>query len=296
MEISLAVVDNGTLVRTTGVTAPVPWWSFTKTVIAAGALVLVRDGRLALDEPMPKRPYTLRQLLQHRAGVANYADLAAYHGAVGRGDDPWSTSELMERTEADRLRFEPGKGWSYSNIGYLFVRQLIETTCNEPLGAALMRLVLRPLGIEGARISEVPDDLVGVFMGEAVSYHPGWVYHGLMVGPLDQAALFLSRLLTGPLLPPGLLMQMQVGHVLAVPIIPGRPWSTPEYGLGLMVGTCAKGRRVTGHSGGGPGSVIAVYHSPGAMPSVTAAAFCSGANEGAVESAAFEPLGARCPN
>jgi hypothetical protein len=43
-QISLAVVDNGKVVSATGVEAPVPWWSFTKTVIAASALVLVRDG------------------------------------------------------------------------------------------------------------------------------------------------------------------------------------------------------------------------------------------------------------
>jgi hypothetical protein len=54
-EISLAVVDNGKLVSSTGVQAPVPWWSFTKTVIAAGALALARDGRLALDEPSSMR-------------------------------------------------------------------------------------------------------------------------------------------------------------------------------------------------------------------------------------------------
>jgi CubicO group peptidase (beta-lactamase class C family) len=191
MEIALAVAENGTVATTTGVRAPVPWWSFTKTVIAAGALALVRDGRLALDEPLPKRPYTLRQLLQHRAGVANYGDLVAYHEAVARGDDPWPASELLERTETDRLRFEPGKGWSYSNIGYLFVRQLIEAACDQPLGIALTQLVLRPLGIENARIAEAPDDLLGVFMGDAGSYHPGWVYHGLMVGHWIRRPFFL---------------------------------------------------------------------------------------------------------
>jgi len=53
--------------------------------IAAGALALVRDGQLALDEPLPDRPYTLRQLLQHRAGVADYGKLSAYHDADGHG-------------------------------------------------------------------------------------------------------------------------------------------------------------------------------------------------------------------
>ena len=28
--------------------------------------------------------------------------------------------------KADRLIFDPGEGWAYSNVGYFFVRQLIE--------------------------------------------------------------------------------------------------------------------------------------------------------------------------
>lgn len=34
----------------------VPWWSFTKTVLAATALLLVRDGMIGLDERLPDRP------------------------------------------------------------------------------------------------------------------------------------------------------------------------------------------------------------------------------------------------
>ena len=53
---------------------------FTKTIIAA-AVVLVQQARLSLDQPLANRRYTLRQLLQHRAGLAEYGDLAAYHAA-----------------------------------------------------------------------------------------------------------------------------------------------------------------------------------------------------------------------
>jgi hypothetical protein len=39
MQISLVVVDNGAVMSTTAVPAPVPWWSFTKTVIAAPSMM-----------------------------------------------------------------------------------------------------------------------------------------------------------------------------------------------------------------------------------------------------------------
>jgi CubicO group peptidase (beta-lactamase class C family) len=257
MENSFAITEAGVLTEAEGIGQPVPWWSFTKTILAAAALVLVRDGRLALDHPVRGRPFTLRQLLQHRAGLANYGDLSAYHEAVARGDEPWPVSELLERSDARRLRYEPGQGWSYSNIGYLMVRELIEETAGEDVTVAISRLVLRPLGINGARIARTHAE---VAMGSASAYHPGWVYHGLAVGPLRDAALLLDRLMTGALLlPPGLLEAMGEAHPLSEPN-PGRPWNRPGYGLGLMSGIVSSGHRVVGHTGGGPGSVIAVYH------------------------------------
>ncbi len=106
----LAVIENGAVVEDHGADVVVPWWSVTKTVIAAAALALVQEKRLTLDEPLAGRPYTLRHLLQHRAGVADYGPLANYHQAVAAGDDPWPASVLLERTDAARLRYEPGRG------------------------------------------------------------------------------------------------------------------------------------------------------------------------------------------
>src|SRR5262245_59558661 len=119
----------------------VPWWSFTKTVLATAALQLVSRDHFQLDERINGRPFTLRQLLQHRAGVPNYGSLASYHEAVRRGDKPWELGHLLERVAADRLDFDPGDCWRYSNVGYLFVRQFIEKTVGLEIGSALRHLV-----------------------------------------------------------------------------------------------------------------------------------------------------------
>lgn len=86
-------MEGGHLRAEDATTPPVPWWSVRKTVLAAGALVLVAEGRLALDLPLAGPAFTLRQRLQHTAGVPNYGGLASYHGAVARGDEPLSEDE-----------------------------------------------------------------------------------------------------------------------------------------------------------------------------------------------------------
>ena len=276
------VIEGGAMASLAGPTDDVPWWSFTKTVIAAAVLALVRDGRLALDAMLDGRPYTLRQLLQHRAGVADYGPLAAYHDAVARGDDAWPATDLLARANAEHLIYRPGERWAYSNIGYLFVRRLIEQTTGQELGAALAALVLRPLGIEGARLAVRREDLASVTMGQNHAYDPRWVYHGLLVGPLADAAWLLHRLMTGPFLPAELKRAMLARHPLDVPIV-GRPWTTPGYGLGLMTGGVTGGISIAGHTGGGPGTVVAIYHLLSASPPRTTAAFSPGENQGQVE-------------
>ncbi len=185
-----------------------PWWSFTKTTLAAAALTLVAQGQLDLDRPVGRRPFTLRQLLQHRAGLANYGRLAAYHEAVRNGEAPWPRERLLRQVEADKLVFEPGQGWAYSNIGYLLVRELIEDATGRDIGTAVEWLVLAPLGISGVKVASLPADLAKTAWGNPAGYHPGWVYHGLLIGPAASAALLLHRLLGGALLPPALLSEM----------------------------------------------------------------------------------------
>ena len=260
----------------------VPWWSFTKTVIATAALVLVRDKLLALDNPLPNRNFTLRQLLRHQAGLADYGQLADYHAAVARRNQPWPAHEMLQRLDADRLRYTPGNGWNYSNVGYLYVRQLIEEITGEYFGDALQRLALQPLGITEARLASTPTDLINIEMGKT-DYDPGWVYHGLIIGSLSDAAFFLYRLLTSNLLPAELLKTMQDCHALNFGPIPGRPWLSPAYGLGLMMGTFENGVASAGHTGSGPGSVIGVYHAIKSKQHLTAASFCLSEDQGVVE-------------
>jgi CubicO group peptidase (beta-lactamase class C family) len=280
---------NGQPTPTAQAHVRVPWWSFTKTVLAAAALTLVRDGVVRLDDPVEEGPFTLRQLLKHQAGLADYSELQDYHVAVAEHRQPWPAAEMVQRLDGTRLRYPPGTAWRYSNVGYMQVAALIERCAGQRLEQALSQRVFLPLGLTRVRLARTRQDLADVHPPSMAAYHPGWVYHGLLTGPLCEAARLLDQLLAGQLLPPALLGEMQHAIVLGGPI-PDRPWATPGYGLGLMIGTTKDGHRLVGHTGGGPGGVIAVYQLRTDQCVATCSVFGEDREEGTVESEALARL------
>ncbi|AYQ26832.1 MULTISPECIES: serine hydrolase [unclassified Polaromonas] len=281
------LVQDDRLLCDQGAETVVPWWSFGKTVISAALLVQVQNGLLALDDPVFEWPFTLRQLLRHQAGLADYGQLPEYHAAVERGEAAWKDEDMLLRVQAADLGYPPGASWCYSNVGYFYARRIIERSAGEEFGAALRRLVFRPLGLEDVRLLDAKQDFEGAVLGIPSTYDPRWVYHGLMVGPLAEAAFMLDRLMAGQLISSSMLAAMMDAYPVG-PSIPGRPWRVPKYGLGVMVGETHGGRSVAGHTGGGPGSCVAVYRNLSSPSAFTAAAFALGADAGAVERQAME--------
>jgi CubicO group peptidase (beta-lactamase class C family) len=254
---------------TSGVTTSVPWWSFTKTALSVALLRLSEGGRIDLDKVVEGKPFTPAQLLRHEAGLPDYGSLAAYHADVEAGRTPWTVDVLMEATEADRLRYEPGQSWAYSNIGYWQVARLIERASDRPLAVALADLVFAPAELSTARLAAAPADLASVSMGDATGYHPGWVYHGLIVGTAIDATLLLRQLLQGKLLKASTLSRMLEGRPL--PQFCTERYPDPAYGMGLMLRATNPLDHPIGHSGGGPGSEIAVYGQRGTTCAIWAA-------------------------
>jgi CubicO group peptidase (beta-lactamase class C family) len=264
-----------------------PWWSFTKTVLAVAAMRLVEAGKLELDARRPGRRFTLRQLLTHRSGVPNYGKLDAYHQAVARGEDAWSRERLLEAVHAERLDFEPGTGWSYSNVGYLFARDAVEEAAGLSFAEALRELVLDPLGLDRVRLAASRADFAEVFWPHLRAYDPGWVYHGCLIGPPADAARLLHAVLDGELLSRASLAQMIDRFTPLGGALPGRPVTERGYGMGFMIGRMGEAGRVIGHNGAGPGSVNAVCHFPDLRRPVTVAVFTDGEDEGAAEDEAL---------
>ncbi|OWT66218.1 serine hydrolase domain-containing protein [Candidimonas nitroreducens] len=269
MQASAIIAADGKA-RITGVETLIPWWSYTKTALSIALLRLSEDGKIDLDETVDGKPYTPAQLLRHEAGLPDYGLLAAYHADVRAGRPPWTIDALMKAIDADRLRYEPGQGWAYSNIGYWQVARLIEQITGRPLAEALADLVFAPAGLPTARLAATPGDLADVCMGDASGYHPGWVYHGLVVGTATDAARLLLRLLQGRLMQERTLARMLAPK--ALPQFRTERYPDPAYGMGLMLQATDPLAHPIGHSGSGPGSDIAVYGWQGTACAVWAAA------------------------
>jgi CubicO group peptidase (beta-lactamase class C family) len=265
----------------------VPWWSVGKTVIAACVLALVARGRLALDDPFEGRAYTLRQVLEHTSGLGSYTERPDYTQAIERNDEPWTDAEMLARVRLDPFLFAPGQGWSYSNTGYFLLRRLIEATTGRDIDAAMQELVFTPLGLARTHVARDRADLAACAWENAQDYHPHWVYQGLLVGPPEEAALFMHRLLGGALLPPDLHAAMLARRRLDVALA-GRPWRSAGYGLGLMMPSAEHVGSAIGHTGQGPGSVAAVYRFPDLNPPRTVAAFAPTEDQSVVEAAVLD--------
>jgi CubicO group peptidase (beta-lactamase class C family) len=71
------------------------------------------------------------------------------------------------------LVFELGQGWGYSNVGYDFVRELLEKTAGRRWAMPLWHLVFEPPGTVDASIASVPANLDPTAWRNVRCYHPG---------------------------------------------------------------------------------------------------------------------------
>lgn len=240
-------------------------------MLAAAVLRLAEMGLLDLKDHFEDWPFTIRQVLQHTSGLADYGG-PIYERAIVEGEPVWSVDELLERQNARQLLFTPGEGRAYSNIGYLFIRQLIERITGMDLDLALKQLIFSPMQIKGTRVATTPNDMAETLWGNPDNFDPRWVYHGLLVGPPADAVEFFKQLLTDRFLAEASLAAMRNCHSIGGEL-PKRPWENTGYGLGLMIGEMKTAGCVVGHSGAGPATVAALYAFPDLPGTPIVAAF-----------------------
>src|SRR5918996_3960085 len=98
--------------------------SVSKQFTAAAVLLLARDGKLSLDDPVRKyipelpdygTPLTIRHMLTHTSGLRDWGSVASIAGWP-RGTRVLTHTHVLDMLSRQRaLNFVPGTHWSYSN-------------------------------------------------------------------------------------------------------------------------------------------------------------------------------------
>jgi D-alanyl-D-alanine carboxypeptidase len=246
--------------------------SVTKSVTAAVAVSLARQGRLALDEPLADQlavellhrwraldalPRTTpRQLLAHTSGLPNYFTDEAFFARLreepGRA---WRPVELVDHAAAyGTPHFPPGRGFEYSDTGYVVAGILVEQATGRPLHEVYRELVFDPLGMdttwlegyEPARKPEAAHHYSGELDWTTISPTIDWAGGGLVTTASDLTrfvrALWSERIVDSRAL------DELTRWTPAASFPPGHALRYERYGLGMGT-NMVEGVELLGHTG-----------------------------------------------
>ncbi|QKV17522.1 serine hydrolase domain-containing protein [Oricola thermophila] len=244
--------------------------SLSKPVTAWGAMRLAETGRLDLDAPISgclsrwvppsgTKPFTVRQLLSHTAGIG-LGDYAARYDPAGPRPD------LARFLDADFAQpGDPGSGFAYSDTGFALLELVMEDCTGEDFSLMMKREVLQPLGMEQASFEwtgagmPVGHDLHGRTVAPYV--YPARASGGLLATATD-IARFAAAGMAEAAQPVLSAQGVEELHAPAVEVGGLFGFAAEAYGLGHFVETLSDGRRAVWHGGQGHGWMTHLHMVP----------------------------------
>ena len=226
-----------------------------KQFTAAGIMLLVEDGRLALDDRLRKflpdapehfTPITVRHLLTHTSGLPDYVA-----GTLDYRRD-YTEDELLQFAYGLKLEFAPGARWNYSNTGYVLLGILMHKVAGQFYGDLLRERLFIPAGMKTTRIITeediVPNRSGGYRLVDGELKHHEWVAPTLNTTADGSLYLSLRDMIAWDAVVRSrrILTAASWEQIFSpVSLTSGRPY---PYGFGWQVDTLA-GRRVVRHGG-----------------------------------------------
>ena len=150
------------------------WASITKTMTAIAILQLRDRGRLSLDDaavryvPELRQVHdaygsiddiTIRHLLTHSAGFRNPTwpwDCDDAKDCDWQPFEPTRWAQVAAMLPYTHIAFKPGSRWSYSNLGYVFLGQVIERLSGDDFEVYIDKNILKPLGMTASYFDRAP--------------------------------------------------------------------------------------------------------------------------------------------
>ena len=141
--------------------------SVSKQFTAFAILLLEQDGKLSIDDPLSRHlpetadwaPMTLRQLLNHTAGLRDFGTLMPAAG--WREEDLLSDEQVLRMVLRQRGgNFAPGSRYQYNNTGYALLGEVVRRVSGQSLRAFCDERIFQPLGMRDTRFGDEIDDRV----------------------------------------------------------------------------------------------------------------------------------------
>ena len=268
-----------------------PIGSTTKTFTGVLVMRLVAQGRIALDAPVSRylpgllpagNEITIRELLAHTSGLANYETDPLVLVPYVSGNLRFQTAPLdIVHAEARRpLLFAPGTQFNYTSTESIVLALLAESVAGGTYSSQLRDYIFRPLALRHTILPTDEDGLPDVHGSVAWSkYVPeanpvpvdsaalspsiAWSAGGIRSTVADVAD-FLRGLFTGKLLPPAQVEAMEntsaTGGAYGLDLMPtgGHAYYWGNYTQAINT-TCG---RAWGHGGNFPGYLNLPISSP----------------------------------
>ncbi|MFJ3901628.1 serine hydrolase domain-containing protein [Streptomyces sp. NPDC090025] len=275
--------------------------SVSKTFSSVVLLQLVQEKRLELDAPvnrylpglLPDDRITVRHLMTHRSGLADYTDAMfnqTVPGFEAVRNKVFTYQELVALSLAEPRTTEPGVSYKYSNTNFVVGGMLIEKLTGRPVADAYQRRIFKPLKLKGtsyvhpdtkikglhARGYLHPDE-EGAPLVDSTEQTVSWAQSaGAVISTPADLNTFMSALMKGRLLSPAMLDAMRT-------VTPTDTTNTRFYGLGLRRYDLSCGTQVYGHTGTVQGFYTYAFSTKDGRRSLSALANTS--NHGAANTA-----------
>ena len=130
--------------------------SVSKQFTAAAALILVSEGRLALEDDIRKylpelpdygHPITIAELMGHTSGLRDWGEVEAIAGWP-RTERVYSMEDVLSITSHQRaLNFAPGAACSYTNTGFDLLALIVERLSGMSFVDFTRQRLFEPLGM-----------------------------------------------------------------------------------------------------------------------------------------------------
>lgn len=153
--------------------------SVSKQFTAFAVGLLAEDGKLSLDDDVhryiPELPdygkrITLRHLIYHTSGIRDQWELLGLAG-WRYPDDLFTQQDVLDIvTRQQRLNFDPGDQYLYSNSGYSLLAMIVERVSGQSLRQFAEERMFRPLGMSR---TEVHDDHARIVVDRTSAYERG---------------------------------------------------------------------------------------------------------------------------